>query len=97
MIKTIWFHRVKDFTSWKKVFDSFYSNRKKGGEKSYSVGTVKGEPNNVYVINEWESVEKFNTFRNSTELQNAMKDAGVLEEPKIYIVNEVEQAVHSTM
>ena len=57
----------------KKYSITFTPHGKNYGEKSYSVGTVLGEPNNVYVINEWESVEKFNTFRNSTELHNAMK------------------------
>ena len=94
MVKTIFLHKVKNFDAWKNVFDSFYSTRQKYGEKSYSVGTVKGEPNNVYVINEWESVQQFDTFRNSTELQNTMKDAGVLEVPKIYVLDEVEQEVH---
>jgi quinol monooxygenase YgiN len=95
MVKTIFLHKVKDFNAWKKVFDSFYSTRQKYGEKSYSVGTVKGEPNNAYVINEWESVEKFNAFRNSPDLQNAMKDAGVLEVPKITILDVVQQEVQS--
>jgi heme-degrading monooxygenase HmoA len=94
MIKTFWMHRVKDFNAWKKVFDSRYDLRKKYGEKSYSIGTIHGEPNYVYVINEWESVEKFNTFRNSSDLIEAMKNAGVLEEPKITILEEVPEVVH---
>lgn len=96
MVKTFWFHRVKDFTAWKKVFDSFFDKRKQFGEKSYSVGTVYDEPNIVYVINEWESVEKFNTFRSSPDLIEAMKNAGVTEEPHITILDEVyEEALHT--
>ena len=94
MVKTIWFHHVKDFTSWKKVFDSFYDVRKQNSEKSYSVGTVIGDPTNVYVINEWTSLEAFNTFRNLTELKDTMMKAGVIEEPKITLVDEVMQEAH---
>jgi hypothetical protein len=88
MIKTFWLHKVKDFNAWKKLFDSKYELRKKYGEKNFSVGTVYGEPNTVYVINDWESLEKFNQFRNSPDLIEAMKSGGVLEEPKITILEE---------
>ena len=94
MVKSIFLHKVKNFNAWKIVFDSFYSTRQKYGELSYSVGTVLGEPNTVYVINEWESAEKFNAFKNSTELHSTMANAGVLEEPKITILDLVQQEVH---
>ena len=95
MVRTIFLHKVKDFNSWKKAFDNFYDFRKKSGEKSYSCGTVHGDPTNVYVINEWESAEKFNTFKNSSDLKNAMKNAGVISEPTITILDEVQvQVLH---
>ena len=94
MVKTIFLHKVKDFTAWKNVFDSFLPTRSKFGEKSFSVGTVLGEPNTAYVINEWDSIENFNAFRNSSDLKSAMMNAGVLEEPKITILDEVYQEAH---
>jgi heme-degrading monooxygenase HmoA len=94
MVKAIFFHHVKDFKSWKKVFDSFYDTRKKYGEKSYSVGTVHGDPTNVFVINEWESLEKFNEFGKSEELHRAMKESGVISEPVITILDEVLEEVY---
>jgi len=90
MIKTLMYHKVEDFGKWKEAFDRFYNFRKSSGEKGYSVGTLLGEPNTAYVINEWESIEVFQKFVDSPDLANAVKSAGVIEEPHTIILNEVE-------
>jgi len=90
MIKTLMYHKVENFGKWKEAFDNFSDFRKSSGEKSYSVGTLQGEPNTAYVINEWESMQNFQQFIESDNLSNAMKSAGVIEEPHSLILNEVE-------
>lgn len=91
MIKTLMYHKVEDFGKWKEAFDNFSDFRKSSGEKSYSVGTLQGEPNTAYVINEWESMQNFQQFVESDDLGNAMKSAGVLEKPNTVILSEVER------
>ena len=40
-------HRIKDFNIWKKVFDGFAAKRRAGGEQTYKVAHLVGEPNNL--------------------------------------------------
>jgi quinol monooxygenase YgiN len=86
MIKSVMYHKVEDFEKWKEVFDSFFEFRESKGELSYSVGTLHGDSNNVYVINEWESYEVLKDFVESKELGYVMKSAGVLEPPHTLIL-----------
>ena len=90
MIKSLMYHKVEDFNTWKAAFDGFLNFRKSAGELSYSVGNLHDQPNTVFVINEWKSLEAIQAFENSAELANAMKSAGVLERPTTLIFNEVE-------
>ena len=91
MIKTLMYHKVEDFSKWKEAFDSFAGIRKSAGEKSFSVGTINNEPNTVYVVNEWDSMEAPKAFLENPELAKAMKTAGVLEPPHVIFFNEVDK------
>jgi quinol monooxygenase YgiN len=91
MIKSVMYHKVQDFATWKKAFDGFSEFRKSSGELSFSVGNVKDEPNTAYVINSWDSVDKLHAFVTSKELEDAMKSAGVLEPPHTLILNELDK------
>ncbi len=91
MIKTLMYHKVEDFEKWKAAFDDFSEMRKSSGEQNYSVGTVHEKPNTAYVINEWQSMDAYQAFMGSPDLGDAMKAAGVLEQPHSMILNEVEK------
>ena len=91
MIKTLMYHKVKDFATWKKAFDSFSEIRKSAGERSYWVGTIHNEPNTAYVLNEWDSIEAPLAFLENPKLAEAMKAAGVLEPPHTIIFNEIDK------
>lgn len=82
------YHKVENFAKWKKAFDDFKEIRISAGERSFSVGTINNEPNTVYVVNEWDSVEAPKAFLNNPKLGDAMKAAGVLEAPHVIYFNE---------
>jgi hypothetical protein len=82
-------HRIQDYTTWKQVFDGFAPKRRAGGEQSYKVARVVGEPNNLCLSFEWDNVANAQRFLASPELANAMQQAGVAERPDIYIAEEV--------
>jgi quinol monooxygenase YgiN len=84
-------HKVRDYDSWKTVFDDFRETRKKGGEKSYRICHTENDPNELDVIFEWDNVENARSFVNSPELKNAMEKAGVVEDPEISFLKEVDQ------
>ena len=91
MIKSVMYHKVQNFETWKDAFEGFYEFRKSSGELSYSVGNLHSDPNTAYAINTWESLEKLQAFVSSTELEDAMKSAGVLEPPHTLVFNELDQ------
>lgn len=91
MIKSVMYHKVQDFATWKKAFDGFSDFRKSNGELSFSVGNLQNDPNTAYVINTWESADVMNAFLNSKGLKEAMGKAGALEAPNILILNELER------
>ncbi len=87
LVKTVMYHKVADYTKWKAAFDGLLRVRRDAGELSFEVGTMHDDPSTVYVINEWDSVETFQKFVSSSDLQNAMKVAGVMEAPHTMILD----------
>ena len=85
---TVITHPVKDFDTWKSVFDQFEPVRKKGGERSAVVLRHADDPNMVTVINTWDSIEAFQALFNREELKAGMAEAGVTAPPTIVIANE---------
>ena len=81
-------HKVKDYAAWKKVFDGFIETRKAGGEKNYQILYPDNEPNNLLAFFEWDNLDNARRFANSSELKNAMSNAGVINHPEIYFLEE---------
>ena len=79
-------HKVKDYAVWKKAFDSFAGTRRAGGEKSFQIYRPDGDPNNLFLLFEWESSDKAKSFAASPDLKSAMQRAGVIEPPEVYVL-----------
>ena len=84
-------HRVKNYPRWKKVFKGFLPQRQAGGEISYVVGHVSKTKKNLCLIFQWDSAANAAKFLKSKELKAAMKDAGIIERPDIFIIEEKER------
>tara|TARA_B100000470_G_scaffold130944_1_gene101352 strand:- start:25 stop:297 length:273 start_codon:yes stop_codon:yes gene_type:complete len=85
---TIVSHPVKDFDTWKTIFDQFEPIRKEAGELSAVVLRHADDPNMVTVINTWNSIDAFQALFNREELKEGMAEAGVTAPPTIVIANE---------
>jgi len=81
-------HKVKDYPAWKKVFDGFIDTRKAGGEKTYQILHTDNDRNNLVTLFEWDSLENAKKFTSSSELKEAMGNAGVVDHPDIYFLEE---------
>jgi quinol monooxygenase YgiN len=86
-------HKVADYTAWKKTFDEFVETRRAGGEKSFQILHPENEPNNLYLIFEWDNIANAQNFMQSPELKSAMQNAGVTEEPQISFLNEYDKGI----
>ncbi|GAB2558218.1 DUF4440 domain-containing protein [Spirosoma areae] len=87
LVKTMVYHKVADYATWKKTFDTFQGERMFAGELSAEVGTLQDDPSTVYVINEWASPEAAQTFFARPELAATMQKAGVTGKPTVLILS----------
>ena len=85
---TIVSHPVKDFDTWKTIFDQFEPIRKEAGELSAVVLRHADDPNMVTIINTWDSIEAPQAFLNREELKAGMAEAGVTAPPTMIFANE---------
>ena len=84
-------HKVADYKKWKAVFDDASALRQTGGEKGGQILHLEGDPNNLLMLFEWESLEKGHQYVQSEDLRKAMQEAGVVEQPEILFLNEMER------
>jgi heme-degrading monooxygenase HmoA len=81
-------HKVRDFASWKKVFDEHGATRKASGSKGGFVFRNGSDKNEVFVLLEWSDLDKAKRFVESQDLKAAMDRAGVLEKPDVWFLEE---------
>ena len=86
-------HKVANYKPWKSTFDAFIETRRAGGEKSFDIFQPENDPNNLFLMFEWDSLDKARKFMSSEELKNTMKKAGVTGEPHIHFLNELDKGV----
>jgi hypothetical protein len=81
-------HKVKNYAAWKVVFDEDAAARKAAGEKSSRVLHVAGDPNEIVVLCEWDSVARARQFMQPTRSDMAaiLERAGVLGQPEVLLL-----------
>ncbi len=89
MLTVIGSHEVKNFTDWKKAFDADETSRAQAGIKTIGVYKSVEKPNDVTFILEAPSAEIINGMMSSPKFQETMKNAGVINEPTIKLLNGV--------
>lgn len=80
---------VKDFSEWKKVFDSKKDFRASFGAVSSQVYHQADDPNKVTLLFKWDSLENAQRFASSPELKAAQQLAGVQGVPRVSFLAEV--------
>jgi len=80
---------VEDYGKWKQAFDAHQSFRSENGSKGGKVFQSANDPNEVFVLLEWESIESLRKFSQSESLKEAMKQAGVVGMPDVHLLEEV--------
>ena len=62
-------HRVADYAAWRQVYESVADLQKAGGVTSESVHRMAGDPDNVLVVHEFETVDEARSFFGGPELR----------------------------
>ena len=83
-------HHVKDYDTWKPVFDEDGTSRRANGAKSHTVYRGGEDNNDVIVVTEFASREGALAFMSNPSLKDAMERAGVDGEPRVTLAEQVE-------
>jgi quinol monooxygenase YgiN len=76
-------HTVKDYATWRSVYDQHDAFRKESGCTSAEGFVSSSNPNEVLVVTEWDSVGHAHKFAESSNLKETMMKAGVISMPEI--------------
>ncbi len=82
-------HRVNEFGKWKSEYDAFDAERRTMGVTDDGVYQADGDPNDVTVYHEFDSIDAAKTFAGSERLKEVMRGAGVMGSPEIWFANRV--------
>jgi quinol monooxygenase YgiN len=81
--------KVEDYDLWKPLFDSHAEIRRQNGSHGGTVFRNVDDPNEVYVLLQWDDVESARAFTASPELRERMQQAGVVDKPDVIFLDEV--------
>ena len=77
-------HTVQDYAAWRKIYDQFDATRRGMGVTSDGVYQLDGNPNDLTIYHEFNSMDAAKAFAASNELREAMGSAGVTGAPDIW-------------
>lgn len=81
-------HKVRDVDAWRRVFDSHSVPQRDAGLTIKHVFHSAEDPNELFLLFEAESLEGARDFVTSPRAGDAQVDAGVLDKPDIYFLDE---------
>jgi heme-degrading monooxygenase HmoA len=84
-------HKVEDYVKWKAGFDEHAKTREAAGSKGGRLFRSVLDSNEVIILLEWDSMAKARLFAQSEDLKEAMKRAGVSDQPDLYFIEEVDR------
>jgi quinol monooxygenase YgiN len=95
MVTLVVHHWVRDFATWKPVFDEHEDVRRSHGEVEHRIYQDIYNPNRVVIHNDFPSEEAARSFMTDPSLPEAMERGGVEGEPGIGLVERTEQKRYS--
>ncbi len=84
-------HKVADFEIWRRAFDEDAGTRRANGSKSWRVFRSGSDPEDVWVLLEWDNLMRARLFVNSDDLIDEMIRAGVANQPDYWFLDETSQ------
>jgi len=80
--------KIADYDKWKPLFDQDAADRQAAGSTGGQLFRDDSDPNLVYILFEWD-LDKAREYGQSESLAKKMQEAGVVEPPDIFFMNEV--------
>lgn len=80
---------IESYAKWRPIFDGHESFRTAAGALSAQVFRSGDDPFQVFVLMEWDELERARQFAISDELKAAMEQSGMTGPPEISFMSEV--------
>jgi len=80
-------HKVKDYNTWKALYDSDAARRTGVGMVELAVGEKAGDPGNVFIIWKLDDASAVEKMMADPELKERMAEGGVISAPEVTILN----------
>jgi hypothetical protein len=87
-------HRVKNFETWKAVFDEMETTRRQHGWIGARVLRDAADPNVVTIINRVRTLDGAKAYGGSAELRAAMAKGGIDGAPDVQFLDDVEEKTY---
>jgi len=71
--------KVEDYARWKADWDSSIGFRKIGGQSGFHIFHKTDDPNDIFLLIEWDTINRMKEFMESPELHEALRRSGVKE------------------
>ncbi|WP_255197130.1 antibiotic biosynthesis monooxygenase [Halorarius litoreus] len=85
-------HSVEDFDAWKPYYDDHEDTRREYGLQEARLFRLADDPNEIVMVAEWDTAENAQKFVEESDLKDVMAEAGVVGEPEIMFLDEIEAA-----
>ena len=82
--------KVADYAKWKPFFDQHGATRQASGSQGGRLFRNAHDPNELVILFEWDTLEKAHQFAQSEDLRERMQQSGVVDQPDVYFLEEVE-------
>jgi heme-degrading monooxygenase HmoA len=83
-------HKVRDYDTWKPVFDEHGDVRRRHGATGHVLYRSIDDPNDITIVNHFPSREAAEAFAADPSLKEAMDRGGVIGEPRVTFAKETE-------
>ena len=82
---------TQEYAKWRPVFDDYAKVRQTGGSHGGRLFRNADNPNDVFVLWDWDTMENARQFFTSPGLRETMQKAGVTGRPDVYYLDLVEK------
>ena len=81
-------HTVADYDAWRRAFDADAGTRRANGSGGARVFRSDADPDEVWVLLEWDDLQRARLFVRSDDLMDLMERAGVTDRPDCWYLEE---------
>lgn len=81
-------HRIEDYTIWKAIFDEHAATRMASGSRDSRLFRNAADPDEIFVLFEWDDPERAHLFALSDDLQQTMARSRVVDQPDLWLLEE---------